>query len=109
MIYERFMVTGKQIDNGNIIIGQYISRAGGVYVFPENGLDSADRYRVAPDSVEPVSVKVLETNFQNVYKCFCPNCETTVKGVSEHRHYKYCPECGQRLDWGEKNGKQNKD
>ncbi len=29
----------------------------------------------------------------------CPNCETHYK--VEYDHYKYCPECGQAIDWSE--------
>lgn len=28
----------------------------------------------------------------------CPNCSRTFDFVNEE-HYKYCPECGQKLDW----------
>lgn len=30
---------------------------------------------------------------------FCPNCDERYE--VEYQKYKYCPECGQRIDWSE--------
>ena len=32
---------------------------------------------------------------------FCPNCDRAFE-VTYNEHYKYCPSCGQRLNWGDK-------
>lgn len=31
---------------------------------------------------------------------YCPNCDKMLDKMYS-RHYKYCPECGQKLDWGD--------
>lgn len=42
---------------------------------------------------------------QNVYNAYCPNCEKTlgrqfaIDGMNGSLFSRYCPRCGQRLDW----------
>lgn len=37
-----------------------------------------------------------------IVKSCCPNCDTMLDKMYS-RHYKYCPECGQKLDWSDTN------
>ena len=68
------------------------------------GVGSLSFAEVDPASVEPVAVKVLRKNDWVVEEAIgllgdCPNCETTLGSVSPYIPHRWCPHCGQRLDW----------
>lgn len=47
------------------------------------------------------------TGLHEDYECYeCPNCDSFLGVVSdcrdEHYRYDYCPNCGQHIDWSEK-------
>ena len=48
---REILFRGKRIDNGEWVEGDLVHRNGKIYVFPQDGLDSADRYEVIPETV----------------------------------------------------------
>ena len=48
---REILFRGKRIDNGEWEEGDLVHRNGKIYVFPQDGLDSADRYEVIPETV----------------------------------------------------------
>lgn len=52
---------------------------------------------------EPIPVSFLMSNTK-IINYLCPSCESTfIRGMHDgfEVRYKYCPNCGQRLEWGE--------
>ena len=80
MIPEYYMVTGKLMDNGETVTGFYYERDNRIYIFPQNGYDSYDRYEIDPSTVERVAVhpviKMLPSKMiQGQHECYCcQNC-----------------------------------
>lgn len=35
------------------------------------------------------------------YEWICPNCESRYDYEVDYDNYSYCPNCGQKIDWGE--------
>jgi len=59
-----------------------------------------DILRQALKRNEPMKVK--QTSNEQDFSLFdCPNCDTTMYYESEPHDWKYCIECGQKLDWGD--------
>ena len=49
-----------------------------------------------------IPMKITQTSNEQDFSLFdCPNCDTTMYYESEPHDWKYCIECGQKLDWGE--------
>jgi len=100
------MVTGKRLDNEEIVKGCYrefviyhdcskcIKKINHFIDIPGS---SVSEY-VDPATIEPVAAKVI----WDINKPKCPNCETSLfyycqNGVA--KEFDYCPDCGQRLLW----------
>jgi predicted RNA-binding Zn-ribbon protein involved in translation (DUF1610 family) len=121
---ERYMITGKDAKTGGIITGYYafsvspVTNRHIIYSPLEDG-GTDKTHDVIPASLEPVAVKpypIKSGAERNYVNYFCPNCdrplEQFVKSEKMYRttanakttnlvnyELKYCPECGQRLDW----------
>jgi hypothetical protein len=98
MIKERFMVTGKRLDNGETVTGYYVSYFNGNshVIFSNLNEDGVVRawYRVDPATIKPVAMMIGWDNQEAEY-C-CPNCHVLLTDGSTP---KYCEYCGQLLDW----------
>ena len=47
-------------------------------------------------------MKIIQTSNEQDFSLFdCPNCETTMWYDSAPEDWKYCIECGQKLDWSD--------
>ena len=47
-------------------------------------------------------MKIIQTSNEQDFSLFdCPNCDTTMYYESKPDDWKYCIECGQKLDWGD--------
>ena len=102
MIPERFMVTGKRLDNGEIRTGWLVMYDNGkeleAYIIPQNALYSLNHsFLVDPETVEPIAAKVVSDHL-------CPDCNEDVKNSESEQYdyydeFNYCPWCGQRLEW----------
>ena len=106
MIPERFMVTGKRVDNGKTVTG-YLSKSRyqgkGELVpcidYEESGVMISSC--VDPKSVEPVAAKLKDYYMWGVrHGGNCPNCNAKIDAHNAASP-NYCYECGQRLDWGQ--------
>jgi len=115
-IVNRFLVTGKRTDNGEMVTGYYLGATGYLKwhdIYDSNSIHGTRR-EIDPATIEPIAVKVLqevredghtqEWSGQNEYLYYdCPNCGETIGQEGEygenHEPPKYCSECGQRLDW----------
>ena len=62
---------------------------GKILVTPDKELVPKNRQRDNP--LKPIMSDLLS---KGVKKPFCPNCQEPIK-----KDYKYCPLCGQKLDW----------
>lgn len=65
---------------------------------------------ITPEEVTNASLKIIYADFrQNFagetfpYNAYCPQCNHSFNPKND-RWMKYCPECGQKLDWGDENG-----
>jgi hypothetical protein len=98
MISERFMATGKDIKTGETICGFPVRRKSRFSELESMLIE--DEYRttriVDPESIAPLPVSVLFGENGNAY---CPNCRIKI-GIFHGRNY--CTDCGQRLEWEEK-------
>ena len=47
--------------------------------------------------------KPIEIKYKLLYGWACPHCASCVSNNKKrgHKDIKYCPNCGQRIDWGE--------
>jgi hypothetical protein len=106
MIPERYMATGKRIDNATMVTGFIFEKQNGRTFIVEADkltpiwhIDADDFVEVYCLSVEPVAVKVSVTD------CRCPNCNNPLLNVRMtlddrwRRTPPYCYHCGQRLEW----------
>lgn len=106
MIPERHMKQAKRLDNGELVRGYYIHDEGLEIDFSKDEISNEfnrhciyvnqdDVYEVDPSTVEYVAVK---PNL-NDGRSYCANCNDDLTGIE--KYIKYCPECGQRIDWDE--------
>lgn len=56
------------------------------------------------DKQTPLTVNYISDGYADGYPVYdtaiCPNC-TRIFEVFDEEHYKYCPTCGQHLNWSE--------
>lgn len=56
------------------------------------------------DKETPLTVNYISDGYVDGYPVYdtasCPTCERVFE-VYDEEHYKYCPTCGQKLDWGD--------
>lgn len=45
--------------------------------------------------------ETIDTAFGEIILDVCPSCETSFGGRGQFNGYKFCPQCGQALDWSE--------
>ena len=107
MIPERFMVAGKRLSDGKVVIGilcppsypGYAAKEPWYIAVPHPPEDEwCSHHYVAIDiaTVEPVAVKVKREHTPVGDYC-CPNCAAAF--ITEAGLTNYCGNCGQRLDW----------
>ena len=85
-----------------------VHNKGGVLEYNEThksyiiGTKGVEKILNALERNEPMKIK--QTSSEQDFSLFdCPNCETTMYYESEPHDWKYCIECGQKLDWSEDN------
>lgn len=49
---------------------------------------------------KPLTYEVVNRYDGNVDTAICPNCYQHF-AINSTEHYRYCPNCGQALDWGD--------
>jgi len=105
---ERFMVTAIDCVTGEKVKGYYLTNTSGLtkrhtlYEPTDLSTKTAEElsynyHSIDPATVEPVAVKVRKFA-SGIEKRACPNCEKFL--FCELYEWNYCPNCGQRLDWG---------
>ena len=101
MIKERFMVTGKRLDNGETVTGYLYRENDRIEGYVVNGINSHFfRVDVDPETVEPVAVKPIIEQLENCKRIECPNCgKTWAMSNNVEIPAEYCRHCGQRLCW----------
>jgi len=123
---ERHLYKGKRIDDGEWVTGYYLhhheqgndyilsGRSAAYQVSPSVPImtQGFEWFRVDPATVEPLAARVemrqsrtdAGTDFEYAQ---CPNClhilQFTGGPYAIYFLQKYCPECGQRIDWGDLN------
>lgn len=68
-------------------------------LFVDNRVKDNDIVEQTLKRNEPM--KVTQTSNEQDFSLFdCPNCGTTMYYVNDLEDFKFCIECGQKLDWG---------
>ena len=77
---REILFRGKRIDNGEWVEGDLVHRNGKIYVFPQDGLNSADRYEVIPETVGQFITTLPNENRDKVFSNSILEIVSTVKG-----------------------------
>lgn len=78
----------------------------GIEVSAKEFIVCTDTIQELVDKEKPLEIDHTSDGYPDGYYllydiAFCPNCDRAFE-VTYNEHYKYCPSCGQRLNWGDK-------
>ena len=67
----------------------------------QEAVDKANKYN---EKETPLTVNYIADGYADGYPVYdtatCPNCDRIFE-VYDEEHYKYCPNCGQKLNWSD--------
>lgn len=93
-----------QATNKSTTFQEAFERAEGI----EMTIEREEELKTLQELVDKETPKKMTetTSYSTTRACLCPICHKRWS-MSNRRKYKYCPNCGQKLDWSEENGNNN--